>query len=244
MDDLLRQLKNCSRFLELEDSIPDWESRIPELEERISEMKWNLQQKELEFLQWKEPNLFQRVFGRAEKRQKQLSRQICEIQAAQRAAQWEQEGLEKKIAEGKQELETLAGSWKAYEEAKKTAVLSASQESCLMMESISAFAPPALETARRAMMTLEEVRLWIRNKKLQEGSRKMELLDRAQDHTRRLLKILEALPEGAASPGSSFENLCGYICGGIPEYQQTDRLEKVQEQLRTVCNQLRLLLGE
>jgi len=245
MDDLLKKLNNYSRFLELEDSIPYWESQIPELQERISEMKWNLQQKELELLQLKEPNFFQRMFGRAEETKEKLSKQIREITAARSAAQWELEGLEKQIEAGKQELESLAGSGEAYEAAKKEAVLTCAQESRLMMEEITAFAPLALETAWRALTALEDARPWMRSTRVMaEGSRKMEHLYRAQDCSRRLLKILAALPEGAASPGAKLENPYDYICGATSEYKQMDRLENVQEQLRTVRTQLKLLLGE
>jgi peptidyl-tRNA hydrolase len=57
-------------------------------------------------------------------------------------------------------------------------------------------------------------------------------------------KFLAAMPEGVTSEGSSFENLYGYICGVTSEFKQLDRLEQAQEQLRTVRNQLKLLLGE
>ena len=95
MDDLLKKLKDYSRFLELEDSIPYWESQIPELEERIEEMKWNKQQKEMEMLQLKEPNFFQKVFGKAEEKKETLALQIQEIKSAHMAATWDLEGLRK-----------------------------------------------------------------------------------------------------------------------------------------------------
>ena len=81
MDELLKKMKDYSRFLELEDNIPYWESQIPELEDRIEELKWNRQQKELEMLQLKEPNFFQRLFGRAEEKKELLAKQIREITA-------------------------------------------------------------------------------------------------------------------------------------------------------------------
>jgi len=245
MDELLKKLKVYSRFLELEDSIPYWESQIPELQARISEMNWNLQQKELEQLQLKEPNFIQRMFGRAEEKKEKLSKQIREITSARTAAQWELESLKKQIETGKQELDALTGSGEAYEAARNGSVLSVAQESRLMMEQISTLTPLALETAWRALMVLEEARPWIRsNRVMVDGSRKMELLYRAQDHSRRLLKILAALPEGAASPNGKLEHLYDYICGATSEYKQQDRLENVQIELRALRNQLKLLIGE
>lgn len=244
MDELLKKMKDYSRFLELEDSIPYWENQMPELEERIGEMQWNLQQKELELLQLKEPNFFQRMFGRAEEKKEKLSKQIREITSANMAAQWELQGIEKKVEAGRQERESLAGSAEAYQAAKASAVLTAAQESCLMMEEISAFAPLALETAWRALMALEDARPWMRSVRVTEGNRKMECLYRAQDYSRRLLGILSAMPEGVTSPGTRLENLYDYICGATSEYKQMDRLELVQIQIRDIRNQLKLLLGE
>ena len=244
MEELLVKMRHYSRFLDLEDSIPYWEAQIPELEDRIAEMQFNLQQKQLELLQLQAPNFFERLFGRAEEKKEKLTHQIREITSAGMAARWELESLEKKIREGKQELETLAGSGEAYQTEKESAVLTPAQESRMLMEQISAFGPLALETAWRALMTLEDARPWIRsNRILAEGSRKMELLYRAQEHSRHLLKILAALPEGAANPDVRWENLYDYICGATSEYRQQDRLENVQIQLRTLRNQLKLLLG-
>ena len=178
MDALLTKLRNYSRFLELEDNIPYWESQIPELEERIEELKWNKRQKELEMLQVKEPNVFQRLFGRAEEKKELLNKQIREITAAHTAASWDLEGLQKKLREGKQELEILRDSQKAYEDAKAESVLSPGQESRLLMEQITAFAPLALETAWHVLETLEAARPWMRRDaqttRAIHGSRRMD----------------------------------------------------------------------
>lgn len=247
MEQLLCKLRNYSRYLEMEDSVPYWESQIPELEDRIAEMQWNLKQKELELLQLKEPNFIQRVFGRAEQKKENLNRQIREIRSAHMAATWDLEGLQKKIEAGKREMEILAGSGEAYEEAKARTILTTGEESLLLMEQITAFAPLALETAWHVLETLEEARSWMQRDaqttRAIPGSRRMELLYRAQDQSRLLLKILAALPEGITSPGSRLEHLYDYIGGVTSEFKQLDRLETVQEQIRTVRNQLKLLLG-
>ena len=248
MDILLGKLHAYSRFLELEDSIPYWESQIPELENRIEEMQYNKQQKELEMLQLKNPNFFQRVFGKAEAKKETLALKIREIQSAHMAATWDLEGLQKKIEAGKQELEDLTGSEEAYKDALAESVLSSAQESRLLMEQITAFAPLALETAWHVLQTLEDARPWMRRDaqttRAIHGSRRMELLYRAQDQSQLLLKILAALPEGCADPCTRLENVYDYICGATSEFKQLDRLETIQIQLRTLRNQLKLLLGE
>jgi len=248
MEALVGKLHNYGRLLELEDSIPYWESQREDLQERLQELDRNRQQKEYDLEWMQQPNLFQRLFGRFEEKKEKLAKQLREITAARTAAQWELDALEKKLLEGKQELLTLAGSWEVYEAAKADAVLSPAQESRLMMEEISAFAPVALETANRALEALEEARPWMQRDALTTRvgaeNQKMECLHNAQAFTRRLQRILAVMPEGAATPGSSFQELYGYICGAASEYKQLDRLNNAVEQVRTVRNQLRLLLGE
>ena len=248
MDILLGKLHAYSRFLELEDSIPYWESQIPELEDRIEEMQYNKQQKELEMLQLKNPNFFQRVFGKAEAKKETLALQIREIQSAHMAATWDLEGLQKKIEAGKQELEDLTGSEEAYKDALAESVLSSAQESRLMMEEITAFAPVALETAWHVLEALEDARPWMQKDALTtrvgQGNRKMACLSKAEAAASRLLEILTVMPEGAAAIGSYLRQPHDYIYGVTSEYKQLDRLEQAQEQIRTIRTQLKQLLGE
>lgn len=248
MDDLLKKLKDYSRFLELEDSIPYQEARIPELKDRLKEMKWNLRQKELELLQLQEPNFFQRLLGRAEEKKEKLSKQIREITAAETAARWELDDLLKQIEAGKQELENLAGSREAYEAAKAEATLNLGQESRLMMEEITAFVPVALETAWHILEALEDARPWMGrdavSNRVWEGDSKMECLGKAEAAAIRLRGILSVLPEGVADVGSYLQDPDAYIRGVTSEFKQLDRLERAQEQIRNVRNQLKLILGE
>ncbi len=248
MEELLKKLKDYSRFLELEGSIPYWQSQKPELKARLEEMKWNLQQKEMELLQLKEPNFFQRMFGRAEEKKEKLSKQIREITGARTAAQWELDGLEKQIEAGRLEVQSLSGSREAYEAAKAKASLSPAQESRLMMAEITAFVPVALETAWHILEALEDARPWMRkdavSNRVGEGSRRMECLGKAEAAAIRLREILSVLPEGIADAGSYLKAPNAYICGVTSEFKQLDRLELAQEQIRNIRNQLKLVLGE
>lgn len=248
MELLLNKMKAYSRQLELEDSISYWESQIPEMKDRQEEMKWNLQQKEVELLTLKEPNFFQRIFGRAEEKKERISQQIREITSARMALQWDLEALEKKIAAGKQELETLADSRASYEAARAQTSLSPSQESCLMMEQITTFAPIALETAWRVLEALEEARPWMcrdaMSSRVGPENRRMECLGKAEQSARRLLELLSVLPEGTATIGAYLREPKAYIGGVTSEFKQLDRLEMAQEQIRNIRNQLKLLLGE
>lgn len=248
MEQLLEKLRVYGRYLELEDSIPYWESRIPELKARLEEMKWNQQQKETELLGLKDPNFFQKIFGRAEEKKEKISTQIRQITSARTAAQWELEGLEKQIAAGRQELESLAGSRSSYEAAREAVVLSAGQESQLMMEQITVFAPVALETAWHVFEALEDARPWMQKDALTtrvgQDNRKMECLSKAEAAALRLRDILGVLPEGIAPVGSYLKAPHDYIYGVTSEFKQLDRLNQAQEQIRTVRTQLKLILGE
>lgn len=248
MEQLLEKLRAYGRYLELEDNIPYWESRIPELQARLEEMKWNQQQKETELLSLREPGFFQRIFGRAQEKKEKISAQIRQITSARTAAQWELEGLEKQIASGRLELESLAGSRNCYETARGAAVLSSGQESQLMMEEITAFAPVALETAWHVLEALEDARPWMQKDALTtrvgQNNRKMECLSIAEAAALRLKDILEVLPEGVAPVGSYLKAPHDYIYGVTSEFKQLDRLNQAQEQIRTVRTQLKLLLGE
>lgn len=248
MEALLTKLRACSRLLELEDSIPYWESQLPELKARIEEMDWNRRQKEAELSGLESPNFFRKLFGKTEEKKEKLSRQIREIAAARMAVQWELEGLEKRLAAGNRELEDLAGSREAYEAAKAETLLTPALESRLIMEEISAFAPAAMETAGRILESLEDARPWMQRDSLTtrvgQDNRKMEHLSNAEAAAVRLRGILSVLPEGIATVGSYLQAPHDYIYGVTSEFKQLDRLNQAQEQIRTIRNQIRLVLGE
>ena len=244
MEELLKKMKNCSRLMELEGSIPYWESRIPELRNRIREMQWNLRQKEQALAACENPTLFQRLLGRAEEKKKLLNGQILQLTAARMAAQWELEGLEQEIGEGKRERLDLADSREVYAAARAEAILTPAQESRLMMEEISVFVPLAMETAWRILDALEEARPWMRRDTVGQNSRKTECLGRAEEGARQLCDILSLLPEGIAPVGSYLSDPHAYLWDVNSEEEQLERLHRAQEQIRTLQNQLKLVLGE
>ena len=231
MEQLLEKLRAYSRFLELEDSIPYWEAQIPELENRITEMTWNLQQKEQSLLQLKQPGFFQRILGRAEEQQNKINKQIQEINAAKTAAQWDLDGLKKRVEAGKEERERLTGSGAVYEEAKINMVFTPAQESRLMMAELSAFAPAAMATAGRVLEALDAARLW-----MGQESINVQVQQEVEAAANRLRDILSVLPEGVA-PVGSFLRVPG-------KFLTSSGLDQAQEQIQQVINQLRLLLGE
>ena len=215
MEELLKKLQAYSRQLELEDNLPCWENQRTEIQARISEMTENLRKKEQALAGLGKPTFLQKLLGKADSEKAKLGGQIREITAARMAAQWESEALEKKITAGKQELESLSGSGVAYKAAKADMVFTPAQESRLMMEEISAFAPAAMGAAGRVLETLEAA-------------------------ANRLQDILSVLLEGIAPVGSFLREPRLFLGEG----NVSDRLIQAQEQIRQVINQLRLLLGE
>lgn len=236
MDTLLEKLKDYSRFLELEDRLPYWVSERREKQMRLGELQRNLQQKQLQADSLQAPTFFERILGKSENKREKLNKQIQEITAAITAVKWESESLEKKIVAGKQELETLADSRENYENAKSKQMLNPAQESRLMMEEISAFVPAARETADRLQSILEDAALWMR-----QGTTNYEgYEDQAKQAAVRLAGILSVLPEGVASVGAYLRDPDGYFNTDQP----MDRLYSALEQIQTIQNQLRLLMGE
>jgi chromosome segregation ATPase len=236
MEALLEKLKDYSRYLELEDKLPYWESERQEKQMRLAELQRNLKQKQLQQDSLQTPTFFTKIFGKAENKREKLNKQIQEIMATLTAVRWESESLEKKIVAGKQELEALTDSRENYEKAKSQRTLTPAQESRLMMEEISAFVPAAQETAGRLQSILEDAALWIR-----QGSTNYAGYEaQAKQAAVRLAGILDILPEGVASVGEYLSAPEGYFDTDQP----MDRICSALEQIQTIQNQLRLLLGE
>lgn len=236
MEALLEKLKDYSRFLELEDKLPYWVSERQDKQIRLGELRRNLQQKQLQLDSLEAPIFFEKILGKAGKKQEKLNKQIQEITAAITAVKWESESLEKKIMAGKQELETLADSRENYENAKSKQMLNPAQESRLMMEEISAFVPAAREAADRLQSILEDAAMGMR-----QGTKNYEgYEDQAKQTAVRLVGILSVLPEGVASVGAYLRDTDGYFNTDQP----LEQIYSAIEQIQTIRNQLRLLMGE
>ncbi len=240
MEELLSKLRACSRLLELEDCIPDWEGQIPVLKARMEEMTAGMEQKEQALLSLQSHTFFQSILTMSNKKAEKLRRQLQEMTAARTAAQWELSSLEKKLASGIREREALQNSKQAYEQAKAGDPLTPAQESRLLMEEIAAFVPAARKTAGSILEALEDVRFWMQ----QDGIGKLAVqnsMEKAETEAMRLQRILQMLPEGVATVGSYLRAPQAFFAG---EVNRMDRLNQAQEQIQTIANQLRLLLGE
>ena len=239
MDDLLKKLKQYSRYLELEDSIPYWESQVPELKAKIRELKTNRDNKEIDLQRMEKSGIFQRLFSGSTGKQERLKQQLSQSNAAWTAAKWELEQLEKKIAAGKQEHDALADSREVYIAAKQEAVRNAAQESRLIMEEIAAFAPLALTLAERTLQYLEEALLLGATMEV-----KTEFLNHAAENAKQLREILTIMPEGCADIGGYLLNPQGFIYATAAKYGHQNRMHLAAGQIRTVVNQLKAVIGE
>lgn len=245
MEKLTGLLKNYGRFLELEDSLPHWEQQLGELKVRIGELRLNRDQKQWELDRQENPGFFQRLLGKTEEKKEKLGKQLREVTAALNAAQWEREELEKRIAAGKRELEALRDSREAYAQAKQAAALTSIQESQLVMEEIAAFTPAAIAAADRILDALEAARPWmqkdVRYTGVYDDNRKLEFLSLAAANARRLMTLLEMLPEGCANAGSYLKAPEGYVDAVTMEYAKLDRLNNAITQVWETRNQLGML---
>ncbi len=239
MDDLLKKLKQYSRYLELEDSIPYWESQVPELKAKIRELKTNRDNKEIDLQRMEKSGIFQRLFSGSTGKQERLKQQLSQSNAAWTAAKWELEQLEKKIAAGKQEHDALADSREVYIAAKQEAVRNAAQESRLIMEEIAAFTPLALTLAERTLQYLEEALLLGATMEV-----KTEFLNHAAENAKQLREILTIMPEGCADIGGYLLNPQGFIYATAAKYGHQNRMHLAAGQIRTVVNQLKAVIGE
>ncbi|MBQ7002143.1 MAG: hypothetical protein IJN67_14095 [Oscillospiraceae bacterium] len=245
MDKLKQYLQNYGRFLSLEDSLPQWEQERAELKVRIGELSLNREQKKWELEHLENPGFFRRLLGKSEEKKEKLTKQLREVTAALNAAKWELEALEKRIDEGKQELEALSGSRERYLQAKQDAQLSTMQESQLVMEEIAAFTPAAIAAADRVLAALEEARPWMQKDVRYTGvssvNRKMECLALAAENAHRLVALLGILPEGCANIGNYLKAPDGYVDAVTMEYAKLDRLNNAINQVRETRNQLGML---
>lgn len=245
MEELTKLLGQYGRYLELVDSVPYWESQRPELLARIRELKYNRDSKEIDLRNLEEPNFFQRLLGKTEEKKEKLNQQLREATAAWNAAKWELEALDKKLAEGKKELESLEGCREKYAKAKQDASLTSIQEGQLVMEEIAAFAPAAIAAADRILEALEDARVWmqedIRRTGVRRENRKMEFLSLAEENARRLTEILSIMPEGCGTIGSYLQSPGAYIDAVTSEFGKLDRLNSAIDQVRETRNQLRML---
>lgn len=245
MDKIIACLKKYGRYLELEDSIPYWEQQCADGKIRLGELRLNQAQKKWELEHLDNPGFFRRLLGRTEEKKEKLTKQLREVTAALNAAQMEQDAMEKRLAEGRQELESLGGSRERYAQAKQEAVLTSAEESQLMMQEIAALTPAALAAADRILEALEEARSWmqvdVRRTGVGSGNRKMEFLTMAAENAHRLVDILNLLPEGCADTGSYLKNPEGYVDAVTMEYARLDRLNHAMDQVCQTRNQLRLL---
>lgn len=248
MEQLLEKLRSYGRYLELDDSIPYWESQIPELKARIRELEMNRNRKEAALAGMGDPNFLQRIFGKQEEKKEKLTAQIREVTAAMTGARWELESLNRKIEEGRQQLQSFSGSREDYAAARAAARLNPAQESRLMMEEISAFGPGAMTAAGRVLEALEDARFWMQqdavSSRVSQDNRKMECLARAEEAAGRLSEILSVLPEGSTPAISYLQAPRDYIYSPTSKFSQLDRVNMAIDQVGTARTQLRRLLGE
>ena len=239
-----RIARDYGRFLELEDLIPEWERNLEENRQELLYLKQERNLKELEYMQWQEPGFFQRLLGRTEEKREKARQEVREAAAECDKFQREMEELAGKIAAGKKEMEALAGSQARYI-AWRQACREEGSNSEAGMLTAAALAPAAIGAATRCLDALGGARGWARTDarmtRVREGNRKLEFLEEAEKNAKRLVFLLEQMPEGMVETGRYLQYGTGYITGVTSEYKQLDRVNLAMEQVREIRSVLRQL---
>lgn len=238
MDELLRRLLDCSRFLRLEEALSEWESQAAEEKFRIQELQETICRKEAELSEWKDSGFLQNFLGSSRGKKEKL-RQITELHAVLKCSVKDLENLERKTEKAKEEWLALAGSREAYLKARRQTQLTSGQESQLILEELAAFGPLALNLAQKSQHSLENVLL------LRNGAEDIQhtLLREATQNARDLQNILVLLPEGFADTGDYLQGQEALLRENTSEENQR-RLHLAISQLQNLINQLRAMLGE
>ena len=224
--------KRYGRYLYLEGKLPELEEQIGDLAEQLKVWKYDMNWRQTEVLRLENPGFLDRLLGTAERKLEQASAELRESRATYEGIRRKQEELEFQLKQGKEEMESLAGSREEYEQA-----------GC--PKEVEAFLPAALGAAERCLEALNSVlphaRRDANSNYVRPGNRKMEFLQKAAENARMLTQVLALMPEGIVELGGYFTHPEGYVTAVTSEYKQLDRVEMAMIQVREVRKKLREL---
>lgn len=236
MEQALRELKNYSRWLKLEQDIPRLEENLAEAKALCIDAGGRVRLAQWELERLEKPGFLLRMKGGLEERKEEAYREHRLAQAQYQSAQQEAELRKQELAEAKAEFAALSGSWKAYLREKEGA-------DGINAEETDILTALAIGLSRDCQDALEQARNWMRQDVLRTGvsqqNRKMEFLALAAEKAARIREILEQLPRGTVEIPSYLDNPEGYITCVTMEYKQLDRVNLVIEQIYDLRNRLK-----
>lgn len=234
---VLQELKNYSRWLKLEASLPRLEEALAEAKALRIDAGGQVRVAQWELDRLERPGFFQRLKGDIEDKKAEAYREFRAAQVKYQNAQAEVELRTKELEDSRAELAALSGSWDAFLREKGNADLTDEEKQLL--------AGIGIGLANDCLDALEQARPWmqmdVRYTYVREDNRKLEFLGIARERAGRILAILEQLPEGSVEIAQYLRSPDGFILGVTMEYKQLDRLNLAIDQIRSVRKQLKEL---
>lgn len=238
MEKVLQELKNYSRWLQLENTFP----RLEEALEEAKELRINAGGR-LRLAQWEQerlenPGFFQKLKGGLEERREEIYREQRAAQAQVQEARREVQLREQELQSARQEFAALSGSWEAYlrEKARLGQAVEGETEllTCI-----------CIGLTKDCQEALEQARPWMRADTLRRGvsyeNRKLEFLAIAGEKAAAIRAILEQLPEDSAEIPGYLRNPEGFILGYTMEFKQLDQVNLAIEQIWQLRQKLKTL---
>lgn len=238
MERVLQELKNYSRWLQLEAEIPRLEDALAESKALRIEAGGSVRVAQWELERLEKPGFFQRLKGDLEERKEEFYREYRAAKVQLQQAQQEVDDRTGELHRAQEDFSGLSDSWNAYLREKKRFGGPVEGETELL-------AGIGIGLAADCQEALEEARPWMRMDVLRTGvsqaNRKLEFLGIAREKAGRLVALLEQLPEGSLEIPGYLRNPDGFILGYTMEFKQLDRVNLAIEQVRAVCSRLREL---
>ena len=234
---VLQELKNYSRWLKLEASLPRLEEALAEAKALRIDAAGQVRVAQWELDRLERPGFFQRLKGDLEEKKTQAYREFRAAQVKHQNAQAEVEQRSQELEKAREERSALSGSWDAFLREKGNADLTDEEKQFL--------AGIGIGLANDCLDALEQARPWmqmdVRYTYVREDNRKLEFLGIARERSGRILAILEQLPEESVDIPQYLRSPDGFILGVTMEYKQLDRLNLAIDQIRGVRRQLKEL---
>ena len=238
MEQVLKELKNYSRWLQLEADIPRLEDALAEAKALRIEAGGSVRVAQWELERLENPGFFQRLKGGVEERKEEVIREYRAAKYQLQQAQEEVDARTGELQKAREEFAALSDSWNTYLRERARFDDAVVGENALLSGIGIGLAGDCLEA-------LEEARPWMRVDVMRTGvsqaNRKLEFLGIAREKAGRLLALLEQLPEDMVEIPGYLRNPDGFILGFAMEFKQLDRVNLAIEQVRNLRSRLREL---
>ncbi len=237
MEGLEQLLEAYGRCLLLEDQVPQLDKAREETRREALAAERNLSMKRTEWECLKEPGLFRRILGRVEEKREAAYREYQKAEKACRLAKRKAADARAAYETAGEELDQLKELPDRYMQAKESGEFPDLAEGARKH-----FRPAALDAAERCLMALENARAIAREQVAAAANereiRKQGYFSEAETAAKRLLWLLEQIPEGERWRVDYLSNPGGFLLLAT-KYGRMDRLNSAIAQVQNARNWLR-----